>query len=88
MTGEYDEVNANDTVVLGDEVKVVFTSASSVLDIHIEDCFAHNDKYLKVGDEYVKDANGALTKEPGFNELQLVEDDCLESGDKLDIIKR
>ena len=41
----YAAVGDSEKIVLGENVKIVFTAASSVLDIHIEDCIAHNNKY-------------------------------------------
>ena len=81
----YDEVDSKDTVVLGEKVKIVFTAASSLLDIHIEDCFAHNNKYEKKTDS--EDFKTPLVKDTGFNELQLVQNDCFQTGDKLNVIQ-
>ena len=66
-------------------MKIVFTSASSLLDIHIEDCVAHNNKYKKVDgkEEFVT----PLEKITGFNDLELVEADCFKTGGKYDIIE-
>ena len=82
----YDEVESGDTVVLGEKVKIVFTAASSLLDIHIEDCFAHNNKYEKKtdGSDQFKTP---LVPDSGFNQLKLVQSDCFQTGDKLDVIK-
>merc|ERR1712227_81894 len=77
-------VENGDIVVLGDKVKIVFTSASSLLDIHIQECFAHNNKYKKEDDGTFKDP---LDEDVGFNELQLVDNDCFETGGNLDTIK-
>merc|ERR1719343_1937146 len=50
---KYDPIVNDDKVVLGEEVKIVFTSASSLLDIHIEDCFAHNNKYKTADGDFL-----------------------------------
>ena len=86
----YDQIVNDDKVVLGEEVKIVFTSASSLLDIHIEDCFAHNNKYKTDGEDFKLDSEGKLIEDAGFNHIDLVESDCFlteKSDEKLKIIQ-
>ena len=88
VSDSYVAVTDSDSVVLGEEVKVVFTSASSLLDIHVEDCFAHNNKYKTEE----KDGNQVFImpleedKANGFNKLELFDDDCPVTGSKQTII--
>merc|ERR1712048_1115632 len=86
----YDPIVNDDKVVLGEEVKIVFTSASSLLDIHIEECFAHNNKYKTADGDFLLNDEGNYVEDDGFNHIDLVEGDCFlteKSDEKLEIIK-